>query len=478
MARSTAATRLPTAGTYTVTVTVNDDDGGMAVGMFDVTVRSGAIIIVTAPNQSVDEGSLLSVSPIAQFVDPRPGGASSYTYTISWGDGQPQSAGNPTLGMPGEDGRTTGFFSGAHVYADNGAYGVTVTVTAADGRSSSAMLNVAVQNVAPTITSVHPDTTIPLGNTLSLPDIVHFSDPGFDNPLAPGGGTTERFTYTINWADGTPNTAGQADILTPGGVALLTQGSLGSQHLFAFPGTFNVTVTVTDDDGGAASATLSVQAYVLRQPPSLFFPPGGGGGETPPPAAPPPNVAPRTPPPFQVTREEPRIARTAAVAGAELRLVLRIVSPTGEENPGSDETLPDEVLDNLRALFRRLPDGHYRIYQIEADDIERLVVDVAIHQGRSTTLFDQSQTLRNEVKPAAESQPPPAEPAAPQRTDAPEESSAAIDQDTSLSQAGMAVSGGLGAALAAPWRSRACGDRRAAPRPIRSRRPTAFCGAR
>ncbi len=77
--------------------------------------------------------------------------------------------------------------------------------------------------------------------------------------------------------------------------------------------------------------------------------------------------------------------RVAAVAGAEHRLVLRVVSPSGAEDRDHDELLPNEVLDNLRSLFKRLPDGHYRIYQIQPDGIERLVVDVIVRQGRAST---------------------------------------------------------------------------------------------
>jgi hypothetical protein len=54
-----------------------------------------------------------------------------------------------------------------------------------------------------------------------------------------------------------------------------------------------------------------------------------------------------------------------------------------------EEQLPDEVLDNLRALFKRLPDGHYRIYQIQPDGIERLVVDVVVQEGRSIELQEE-----------------------------------------------------------------------------------------
>ena len=78
------------------------------------------------------------------------------------------------------------------------------------------------------------------------------------------------------------------------------------------------------------------------------------------------------------------------MAGAEPRLVLRIVLPSGVEDKAHDETLPNEVLDNLRKLFKRLPDGHYRIYQIQPDGVERLVVDVIVRQGRSIDVADEA----------------------------------------------------------------------------------------
>ncbi len=378
-----------TAGVYNVTVTVSDDDGGSTSDTFQVTVNSVAPILVTAPNQVTQEGALLSVTNIGQFIDPHPGGAASYTYSIDWGDGRPLDVGPATIDASGEEGPTAGSFDGAHIYADNGLYTVVVTITAADGRSASASLNVAVQNVAPTLV-VGGDVNVPLGTTLVVNNVGQFTDPGFDNPLNVGGETTERFTFAVNWADGTPLSSGPATIDGPGSNGVRTAGSFDAQHLFAAPGIYHVTVSVADDDGGVAVGSFTVTVFVLRPPPeALFFPPGGGGGTNPPPN--PPSASPGAvpAPPNQISRVEFRRARIGSVAGAEPRLVLRIVSPDGIEDRLHDEPLGDDVLDNLQGLFRRLPDGRYRVYLIQPDGVERLVVDVLVEQGRRIELEDE-----------------------------------------------------------------------------------------
>jgi PKD repeat protein len=376
------------AGTYTVTVTLVDDDGGVAVGTFDVTVRNVAPILIAGPNQNVNEGAPLSVTNIGQFLDPKPGGAASYSYSIDWGDGRPVDTGAATIDSAGGEGPTSGSFDGAHTYADNGVYTVTISILTADGRSASTTLDVTVSNVAPTLV-VTGNQSIPLGTTLILQNIGQFNDPGFDNPLNVGGETTERFSFTINWGDGTPNTVGPAGINQPGSQGVLTAGAFDAQHLFAAPGTFTVTVTLVDDDGGVAVGSFQVEVFVLRPPAeSLFLPPGGGGTVVQQPPPPGPSDI-RIQPQNNVSRIEYRAARIASVAGAEPRLVLRIVTPAGIEDRLGEEQLPDEVLDNLRALFKRLPDGHYRIYQIQPDGIERLVVDVVVQEGRSIELQEE-----------------------------------------------------------------------------------------
>jgi hypothetical protein len=103
--------------------------------------------------------------------------------------------------------------------------------------------------------------------------------------------------------------------------------------------------------------------------------------------------------------------RVAAVAGAEHRLVLRVVSPAGAEDKANDELLPIEALDNLRVVFKRLPDGHYRIYKIQPDGIERLVVDVFVRQGRAMDIADETTDAGDLPVEPAIIEPPAVEPA-------------------------------------------------------------------
>jgi hypothetical protein len=137
------------------------------------------------------------------------------------------------------------------------------------------------------------------------------------------------------------------------------------------------------------------------------------------------------------------------VAGAEPRLVLRVVSPAGIEDQTRDEPLADEVLDNLRALFRRLPDGHYRIYRIEPDGAEWLVADVIVREGRNIDAADEAAPT---VPPAPQAEKPaPPEPEA-KPADQP------LSEQTSQAPHGMSTAAvalvAAWLAPGAPWRRR------------------------
>jgi PKD repeat protein len=383
-------------GVYKVTITVADDDGGVTVTQFEVTVNNVAPSVVAPGNQVVNEGQLISLPNIGQFTDPgfdnplNPGGPTTerFTYSINWGDGTATQVGPATIDAFGSAGvPMQGSFDGSHTYADNGVYTVTVKAIDDDGGVGTATFTITVNNVAPTLTLGTGDVSIPLTETLTINDLGLFDDPGFDNLLNVGGETTERFTFSVNWGDGTPNTGGPATIDVPGAIGLRTSGSFDASHLYGAPGEYTVTVTLADDDGGFAVAQFEVTVFVLR-PTIIVFPPGGAGGGTPTPPPSSPAGGAVLPPPASIVRSDLKGLRAAAVAGAEPRLVLRVVTPDGEEDQPGEQQLDDEVLDNLRALFRRLPDGHYRIYQIQPDGIERLVVDVVVRQGRAIQLED------------------------------------------------------------------------------------------
>ncbi len=396
----------PHGGVYTVTVTLSDDDGGVASGTFLVYVGP---TLTVAPSQLVNEGSLLTIGSLGQFSDPTPaqlspGGPNNdpYTYTINWGDGRPVDNGLPAIDASPVDGAaTSGSFGGSHTYADNGIYTVTVRVIAGDGRADTSTFSVTVNNVAPTLTVVG-DQTIGQTRPLAITDIGKFTDPGFDNLLNVGGQTTERFTHTINWGDGTTPSTGPGTITGPGSVGVLTSGSFNGLHTFASAGTFTVTVTLRDDDGGVATQQFTVVVAPIV-PKNITFVTNRTDGTFETSRVVLIEAAARPVTPLATTRTEFVNFRVGSVAGAESRLVLRIVLPSGEEDKLNDEPLANETLDNLRKLFKRLPDGHYRIYQIQPDGAERLVVDVIVREGRSIDAADEAADSVQIPPPADES---------------------------------------------------------------------------
>ncbi|WP_442484114.1 PKD domain-containing protein [Aeoliella sp. SH292] len=247
-------------GVYTVTVTVTDDNGGVASQSFTVTVGNVAPTLTVSPNQNVNEGSLLTLTNIGQISDPGysnidPPSSETFTYSINWGDGTAADTGNATIDQVGSEGvPTLASFDGAHTFADDGVYTVTVTVTDDNGGVASQSFTVTVGNVAPTLT-VSPNQNVNEGSLLILTNIGQISDPGYSNIDPP---STETFTYSINWGDGTATDTGNATIDQVGSEGVPTLASFDGAHTFADDGVYTVTVTVTDDNGGVASQSFTV----------------------------------------------------------------------------------------------------------------------------------------------------------------------------------------------------------------------------
>ncbi len=145
---------------YTVTVTVSDDDGGSDPATFQVTVDNVApTLTVAGIKQSTkvrccrsptSASSPIPASTIRSTSAARP--SENFTYSINWGDGTPADSGAPTIDVLGMAGTPTpGSFDGSHIYADNGMYTVTVTVSDDDGGSAVPRSKSLVNNVAPTL---------------------------------------------------------------------------------------------------------------------------------------------------------------------------------------------------------------------------------------------------------------------------------------------------------------------------------------
>ena len=234
--------------TYNVSLTVSDDDSGSS-GPYvaPVIVNNVPPFLISQLDQDVNEGQLLDLSglsgapPLALFIDP--GTLDTHTATVDWGDGSPVENATIFVGMG------SGAIGGTHVYADDGQYKVTVTVTDKDGESDTDSFMVQVHTVVPTLIVPGPQM-VEEGSPLTITNIGTITDPGFnnpDNPNEPPSGSVETFTYWINWGDGNIDT-GSATIDDVGAPFDLTDASFDGSHTYANDGPYTVTIRIADDN--------------------------------------------------------------------------------------------------------------------------------------------------------------------------------------------------------------------------------------
>ncbi|RRS35282.1 MAG: hypothetical protein NV67_11010 [Gammaproteobacteria bacterium (ex Lamellibrachia satsuma)] len=297
-------------GSYTVTVTVTDDDGAVGSNSLTIAVHNATPVVEAGPDQTGAPGDTIALAP-ATFTDA--GVQDTHTGTINWGDGTIESG---TVAQ----GAGSGSVAGSHSYAADGSYTVTVTVTDDEGASDSDSLqvNLSTANVGPTANAGGP-YTINEGEGVTLdgsgsndpdngPSPLSYAwdldnDGQYDDatgaqvtlPVQPDNTSlsvglevsdgqliaTDTATVTVNNVAPTAN-AGPDQAINEGGTANFSgsfsdpgtldthtiewnfgdgataSGSLIPSHTYSTAGIYTVTLTVTDKDGGVGSDTLTV----------------------------------------------------------------------------------------------------------------------------------------------------------------------------------------------------------------------------
>jgi choice-of-anchor A domain-containing protein/RHS repeat-associated protein len=218
---------------------------GSSAALTPLAVVSNHAPVLTAPSSlSTSEGATLPVN--ASFTDLDP--SQTFTATLTWGDGTSSAA-------QVQFANGQGTIQASHIFAADGSYLAQLTLTASGGKSTSQPISILVRNVAPSVTAAANQSataTVPLSLTVAT-----FSDPGFTLPASE---TLETFAASIDWGDGIQSSG----VLTvsPGAAGVLTTGSVAGSHPYLAPGTYTVSVRVTDDDGasGLAHFTVNVAA--------------------------------------------------------------------------------------------------------------------------------------------------------------------------------------------------------------------------
>lgn len=203
------------------------DTGRVTLASFQLQPNRPPVAAI-APMTPVTEGAVASFSG-AGSSDPD---NDPLTYAWTFGDGLTGTGVAPT-----------------HVYADNGNYPVSLTVTDSFGQSNTARSAIAVSNVPPTVTAPAA-LTADEGSTVA-PAAATFNDKG----------TLDTHTAIVNWGDGSAVAAG-AVTENPFGPPGSTAGANGSvalgSHVYADNGTYTVTVAVTDKDGASTASSFAV----------------------------------------------------------------------------------------------------------------------------------------------------------------------------------------------------------------------------
>ncbi len=199
------------AGTYTVSVVVDDGEGGRTTESIEVEITAPLpeVFDTTIPLEG-DEGEDLAFSAAATGVEP-------LTYRWDFGDGTEEVEGQAVT----------------HAFGDNGTYIVTLTITDALERSVTFDESVTILNVAPSVTLLESILPPQEGEAF-----------GFNATAIDPAGDNDTLTYRWDFGDGSEDQEG-VDLTNV-------------EHTYADSGTFELMLIVSDEDGGTTIVTRTI----------------------------------------------------------------------------------------------------------------------------------------------------------------------------------------------------------------------------
>ncbi len=218
---------------YTISVTVTDDDGTSDPVTRTVIVSNIAPVMdpLTLASSTILENGTASLS--GSFTDP--GAVTTHSLTIDWGDGSAVQTVDLAAGVL--------TFSGVpHTYLQDKATPYTISVTVSDGATTStpATIDLTVTNDQPEIEGLSlTEASIDENGSTTLSG--SFNDDG----------TLDEHTVSIDWGDGS---AVQTVTLTPVGVRAFSDIS----HVYAQHQSYTISVTVRDEEHTSSEATITI----------------------------------------------------------------------------------------------------------------------------------------------------------------------------------------------------------------------------